>query len=91
MQKQPQAALSDAAVSFFRQPRMILSIVFMTISFGSLLMLLRTADLTFAVPATAISFVLETALARWLLREQVGARRWAASFLVACGVALLAI
>src|SRR3954470_23000774 len=76
MRLQAQAGLSDAAVEFVRQPRMILSVLCMAVSFGSFVFLLRTADLSFAVPATAVSFVLETALARWYLHEHVGGRRW---------------
>jgi uncharacterized membrane protein len=42
------------------------------------------------VPATVGSFVLETLLARFVLKESIDARRWAGACLVACGVALLA-
>jgi uncharacterized membrane protein len=62
----------------------------MALSFFCFLQLLKIADLSFAVPATAGTLVLETALARWVLRETVPARRWAGAVLVACGVALLA-
>jgi uncharacterized membrane protein len=51
--------------------------------------LLSIANVSFAVPATAISFVLETLLAKYILKEDVGLRRWAAATLVACGVVLL--
>ncbi len=91
MQRQAESGIADAATSFFRKPRMMLSIVFMATSFGSFVLLLQTADLSFAVPATAISFVFETAMAHWVLREQVDWRRWLASLLIACGVAILAL
>lgn len=91
MQRQAQSGIGEAATSFFRQPRMMLSVVFMATSFFSFVVLLQTADLSFAVPATAISFVFETAVARWVLHEQVNWRRWAASVLIACGVAILAL
>ncbi|MCX6609457.1 MAG: EamA family transporter, partial [Acidobacteria bacterium] len=71
----------------FGQWRLALSIVFMAISFFCFTQLLAVADLSFAVPATAISFVFETAMAQWVLREQVNWRRWVASVLIACGVA----
>lgn len=67
-----------------------LSIVFMATSFFCFTQLLKVADLSFAVPATAASFVLETLLARWILKESVTPRRWAGALLVAAGVALLA-
>ena len=67
-----------------------LAVVFMAVSFFSFTRLLAREDLSFAVPATASSFVLETLLAAWVLRERVDAWRWAGAWLVACGVALLA-
>jgi drug/metabolite transporter (DMT)-like permease len=48
------------------------------------------ADFSFAVPATAVSYVLETIFAKYLLKEPVNWGRWAGASLVACGVALLA-
>jgi len=60
------------------------------ISFFSLLMLLSIADLSFAVPATAASYLVETALAKYLLKEHISWKRWAGASLVAGGVALLA-
>jgi len=65
------------------------SILFMAGSFFAFMQLLRVADLSFAVPATAASFVVETLLARIVLKENVDARRWAGAFLAAAGVALL--
>jgi len=67
-----------------------LSIVFMATSFFCFTRLLKVADLSFAVPATAASFVIETILARIVLNENVNSRRWAGALLVAAGVALLA-
>jgi drug/metabolite transporter (DMT)-like permease len=73
-----------------RRWKLPLSVAFMAISFFSFTQLLRIADLSFAVPATAASIVLETLLARLILKEHVGAQRWTGAVLVACGVALLA-
>lgn len=67
-----------------------LSVVFMAISFFAFTQLLKVSDLSFAVPATAASFVIETFLARVILKEQVDGRRWAGAVLAAAGVALLA-
>jgi drug/metabolite transporter (DMT)-like permease len=72
--------------------RMIVASVFaMTVSFFAFIALLSLADLSFAVPATAASYVLETVLAKYLLKEPVTLGRWAGASLVACGVALLAL
>lgn len=71
------------------RPFLILTVLFMSLSFFAFMKLLTVADLSFAVPATAASFVLETVLARVLLKETVDIRRWVGAALVACGVALL--
>jgi drug/metabolite transporter (DMT)-like permease len=91
MQRHAQSGVLHAAASIVRRPLLLASMGCMAISFGSFLMLLRVADLSFAVPATAISFVLETALAQYFLRERVDRRRWTACLLVAAGVAMLAL
>jgi drug/metabolite transporter (DMT)-like permease len=53
--------------------------------------LISIADLSFAVPATAGSYILETILAKYLLKEHIGWKRWSGTLLVACGVVLLAL
>ena len=53
--------------------------------------LLSVADLSFAVPITAASVVIETILAKLVLKEHVTPMRWAGACFVACGVALLAV
>lgn len=73
-----------------RRKFLIVSIVFMAISFFAFMTLLESADLSFAVPASAATLVLETFLARFVLKERVDSWRWAGACLVACGVALLA-
>ena len=70
---------------------LILAVVFMAVSFFAFMKLLSFADLSFAVPATAATFVLETIAAKFVLKESVDAKRWAGACLVACGVALLAV
>lgn len=70
---------------------LILSVGFMAISFFAFMALMQIADLSFAVPASAASVVLETILARAVLQERVNLRRWAGAALVAAGVYLLAV
>jgi uncharacterized membrane protein len=67
------------------------SVVAMAISFFTFMTLLSVEDVSFAVPATAASYVLETAMAKMILNEQISARRWLGASLVACGVALLSL
>ncbi|MBO0910998.1 MAG: EamA family transporter [Acidobacteria bacterium] len=70
-------------------PLVLAGFAAMTVSFLALLSLLSIATVSFAVPATAVSFLLETLLAKYVLKEDVRWRRWAAATLVACGVVLL--
>ncbi len=67
-----------------------LAIVCMAISFFAFLALVQTQPLSFAVPASAGSFVLETILAKFVLGEKVAIRRVAGAVLVACGILLVA-
>jgi drug/metabolite transporter (DMT)-like permease len=71
------------------RPALLASLVCQAVSFYAHLLLLDKAGLSIAVPATAATIVVETALARWYLRENVDARRWAGAALVALGVGLL--
>lgn len=89
MKRQPKAGVGYT-LQILHRPMLLASIACMALSFFSFLVLLRRADLSFAVPATALSVVVETALARWILKEQVDDRRWLGVLLVAGGVALLA-
>ena len=72
-----------------RNKFVVAAVAAMAISFFAFMALLSVSDLSFAVPATAATYVIETVLAKYLLKENVGARRWAGASLVACGVALL--
>ena len=69
---------------------LILAVFFMAISFFAFMTLVSVADLSFAVPVTALSMVVETILARLILKEHVDAWRWLGAALVAAGVLLLA-
>ena len=61
------------------------------IGFFTLMSLLSIANVSFAVPATAGSFVIETGLAKLLLKEEVHWQRWMGATVIACGVILLAL
>ncbi len=74
-----------------RNPFLIASVLCNAASFASFMALLSIASLTFSVPATALSFAMKTALAKFLLNEDVGWRRWAGAALVVAGVALLSV
>jgi drug/metabolite transporter (DMT)-like permease len=73
-----------------RNKLIIASVACMAVSFFAFIALVSIAELSFAVPATAITYVLETILARYILKEHISWVRWTGAYLVACGVALLA-
>ena len=73
-----------------RNKMIIASVFCMAISFFTFMALVSIADLSFSVPATAVTYVFETILARYVLKERITWVRWAGAYLVACGVLLLA-
>jgi len=84
-------ALGRAASLLARNWMIVLSIGAMAVSFFAYLGLLTVAELSFAVPATAVTYVLETVLAKYVLQERVSGLRWAGASLVICGVALVSL
>jgi drug/metabolite transporter (DMT)-like permease len=68
---------------------LILAIVCMAFSFFSFMALVQVEPLSFAVPASAASFILETVLAKLVLKEQVGVKRAVGALIVLAGVAML--
>jgi drug/metabolite transporter (DMT)-like permease len=68
---------------------LILAIACMAVSFFSFMALVQTEPLSFAVPASAASFILETVLAKLVLKEHVGVKRAAGTLIVLAGVVLL--
>lgn len=84
------SAFARAVAGILRRLPILAAIACLAISFVAFLQLLKVADLSFAVPASAASLVLETLLARTLLREPVRWQRWCGTALVALGVVLIA-
>ena len=84
-------ALGRALTVLSRNRYVVASVVAMAVSFFAYLGLLTVAELSFAVPATAITYVFETVLAKYVLRERVSGVRWAGALLVICGVALVSL
>jgi drug/metabolite transporter (DMT)-like permease len=66
----------------------ILGWVCYAVAFFSMMGLLSVAQLSVAVPATALSFVIDTLGARFLLHEHVPWRRWVGVLCVSAGVLL---
>jgi drug/metabolite transporter (DMT)-like permease len=62
----------------------------MALSFYCLLVLLSWEPISFVIPASALSYVVGTLGAKYILREEVSVARWAGVVLVCLGVALVA-
>jgi drug/metabolite transporter (DMT)-like permease len=62
----------------------------MALSFYSLLLLLSWNPISFVIPASALSYVVGTLGAKYILGEQISLARWAGVVLVCAGVALVA-
>ena len=84
-------ALGRLIGTLARNRHILASFVCMAVSFFAFLALVSVADLSFAVPATAASYVLQTILARRLLHEAISPARWAGVVLVTGGVFLLTL
>lgn len=59
------------------------------VSFFAFMALVQSEPLSFAVPASAASYVLETLLAKFVLHEHIGTRRTAGALAVLAGVILV--
>jgi len=84
-------ALGRAMAMLARNRILIGSVAAMAVSFFAYLGLLTITELSFAVPVTAVTYVLETALAKYVLKERVNWLRWAGASLVICGVTLVSL
>jgi len=63
----------------------------MALSFYALLLLLSWKPISFVIPASALSYVVGTFGAKYILGEQVSIARWTGVVLVCVGVALVAL
>lgn len=84
-------AIRRALALLSRDRFVIGSVAAMAVSFFAYLGLLTISELSFAVPVTAVTYVLETVLAKYVLKEQVNWLRWAGASLVICGVVLVSL
>jgi drug/metabolite transporter (DMT)-like permease len=82
-------AIRSALWALTRNKWVIISTCSMAISFFSFVRLVSIAPLSFAVPVSAATFIPETFLAQFFLRENVDWRRWAGAGLIAAGVVLI--
>jgi len=69
---------------------LMIGVVLMAVSFYTLLLLLSWNPVSFVIPASALSYVVGTLGAKYILREEISGSRWAGVLLVCVGVALVA-
>lgn len=63
----------------------------MAASFYALLVLLSWHNISFVIPASALSYVVGTLGAKYILKEDVSPARWAGVLLVCAGVLLVTV
>jgi drug/metabolite transporter (DMT)-like permease len=84
-------AIGRAIALLARNRFVIGSVISMGVSFFAFVKLLSLSDLSFAVPVSAVTYVMETLLAKYFLKERVDRLRWIGAGLVVCGVALVSL
>ena len=82
-------AIFRVVIRAMARPFMWLGLLLMAVAFFSLLLLLSWANVSFAVPVTALSYVIAAVGAKFLLREKVSGMRWLGVVMVCIGVALV--
>jgi undecaprenyl phosphate-alpha-L-ara4N flippase subunit ArnE len=87
---EPVDGLAGVLKTIWGRRGLLLSIACMAVSFFAFLALVQREPLSFAVPASAATFVLETLLARFVLHEHVDGRRAAGAICVLAGIVLIA-
>jgi drug/metabolite transporter (DMT)-like permease len=82
-------AIGSALRLIARNWYVIVSTFAMAISFFAFMKLVSIAPMSFAVPMSAATFIPETLIAKLLLKEAVGKRRWAGISLILIGVVFI--
>jgi drug/metabolite transporter (DMT)-like permease len=78
-------------VSILRNGWILAGCALLVVHLGLYMWALSGADLSFALPLTAASYPLAALLAKYFLREDVGAARWVGTFLITAGVAIVVL
>ena len=75
----------------FSTPWFWVGVPLMALSFYLLMVLLSWEPISLVIPASALSYVVGTLGAKYILKEDVNGVRWAGVFLVCVGVAIVAV
>jgi drug/metabolite transporter (DMT)-like permease len=85
------AGVSTAFRRASRLTSMWIGLALQAVAFAALLALLSWADVSFVVPATALSYTAGATGAKLFLNEHVTGRRWAGVLLISSGVLLVLV
>jgi drug/metabolite transporter (DMT)-like permease len=77
------------AARVLREPRFFAGVAFQALFFGTFLLALTSADLSFVLPVTALDHILTPLVAIFVLGERPPTLRWIGIALVAAGVLLV--
>jgi len=80
--------LPDIILAVFH-PEVTLGILFLLAFFACYMTALSWADLTYVLPATSVSFILLTLVAKFVLHEAVSLTRWLGVLLISIGVGVV--
>jgi uncharacterized membrane protein len=80
----------DYVLAIF-SPYVALGIVFLVVWLLSRMALLSWADMSYVLPITAIGYIANALLGRFVLQEQVSATRWMGTVLIAVGTLLVSL
>ena len=70
-------------------PWVAIGILLLLAFFAAYMNALSWADLTYVLPATSISFILLTLVAKFILHESISTNRWLGVFLISIGVGVV--
>jgi len=80
----------SSMITTFTQPLVIFGLLFYGISLILWLVVLSKEDLSFVYPMVALSYVVTTILARFVLHEQVPSIRWVGLGCIMLGIVMVA-
>ena len=84
------SGLKDTVVALFSRPMLFVSVLCLAVSFFAFIKLLAIAPLSFSVPVTGSTYIVDALAAKYLLKERVNKRRWAGIVLISAGILLIA-
>jgi drug/metabolite transporter (DMT)-like permease len=85
----PRGGLAGFVLGLVRSPWIALGVAIYALEFVFWFGALSLAPLSLAIPFAALSYCGVVVASRLILREHVSPRRWAATFVVAAGVAIV--